>query len=89
MDWSRLILGLLTIACSVPGLRRPEKDVSSVAGWRSRLDELEKGAPEAYFEERRQLEAYPPPKHATTTKVRVLSGIGFACGITLVIMAII
>lgn len=84
MDWSLILLGTTFAASSLAGLARPEKDVSSVDGWRKRLDELQSGAAENYFEEKRQLEAYPPPKHATTGKVRVISAIGLICGLVLI-----
>ncbi|MBX7513129.1 hypothetical protein K3179_01065 [Qipengyuania sp. GH38] len=87
MDWSLFFLGILMIFGSLSGFRRPEKDVHSVEGWQGRLRELKEGADEAYFEERRQLEAYPPPAHATAKKVRVLSMIGIASGVVLMIAA--
>ena len=84
MDWSLILLGTTFAAGSLAGLARPEKDVSSVDGWRSRLDELQSGAAEDYVGEKRQLEAYPPPKHATIGKVRAISAIGLICGLVLI-----
>ena len=87
MDWSLFFLGLLFVFGSLPRMRRPDKDVQSVEGWQGRLQQLKEGADEAYFEERRQLEAYPPHAHATAKKVRVLSMMGIVCGIFLLITA--
>lgn len=39
----------------------------------ARVAEIEAGAPEAYFEELRELKAYPPPKKPMT--LRVLGGV--------------
>ena len=76
MDWSLLFIGVLLTLGSYRGYRRPERDIASVTGWRNRLDELNNGAPEGYFEEKRQLEAFPPPKSATERSVRFFSVIG-------------
>ena len=87
MDWTLALTCMLIIIWSLSGLWRPEKNVASVEGWRKRLNELKAGASESYFEERRQLEAYPPPEHATITKLRAVSLVGLSIGAILIVIS--
>ncbi|QWC56036.1 hypothetical protein F7D01_02010 [Erythrobacter sp. 3-20A1M] len=88
MDWSLLMFGVALVAISYSGYRRPERDVKGVVGWQKRLSELKAGADEKYFEERRQLEAYPPPKHMTANKLKRVSMLGMSLGLAFILAAI-
>jgi hypothetical protein len=51
--------------------------------WEARLRELDAGAPEAYFEERRELEAYPPRFDVSHAALRRFGMVGLLLGIAL------
>lgn len=62
-------IGTAMTVSSLAAIFRPDTLVrESRRNWEKRLRELDAGAPEAFFEERRELEAYPPRfdlSHAT------------------------
>lgn len=87
MDWTLAFVGGMIVLLSLPGLLNPYNRIGTVDGWRKRLSELESGAPEAFFEERRQLEVYPPSANATPKRMRIVSAFGIICGIILLILA--
>jgi len=89
MDWGLAFIGGMMIAIWIPSFLNPESRIGSVDGWRKRLSELENGAPEAFFEERRQLEAYPPSAKASPQRLRVTSGISILLGCVVLAMAIL
>jgi hypothetical protein len=54
-------LGATLSASGLVAVIRPQSLVrDSRRNWQDRLRELDAGAPEKYFEERRELETYPP-----------------------------
>lgn len=71
MDGVLLGFGTAFIVISLPMIVRPDSLVRYSRRHRdSRLAELKKGAKETYFEERRELEAYPPRFNLTNTMLR-------------------
>lgn len=83
-----LIFGLgimLTVTASI-SIFRPQSLVrSSRRNWVARLRELDAGAPEAYFEERRELEAYPPRFDLSHNTMRQIGFVELALGILCII----
>jgi hypothetical protein len=78
-----IYIGVTMVASSLVAIFRPESLVrDSRRNWKKRLRELDEGAPEAFFEERRELEAYPPRfdlSHATLRRFGVVGlGLGIA-----------
>ena len=67
---------------SLAAIFRPEALVKESRGNRdARLCELDAGAPENYFEERRELEAYPPRFNPSHRTLRLLGLAGLVLGI--------
>lgn len=63
-------------------MMRPDLMVrGSARNHKRRLEELRNGAPEAFFEERRELEAYPPRFDFDEATVRRLGGFGAFLGL--------
>jgi len=61
LDGLLLFLGIVLTVGSLGAILRPDHLVKeSRLNRDARLRELDAGAPEAFFEERRELEAYPP-----------------------------
>lgn len=71
-----LYLGVTMTVSSLVAITRPDMLVrESRRNWEARLRELDAGAPEAFFEERRELEAYPPRfdvSHATLRRFGIV-----------------
>ena len=88
MDWLSLFVGMPLLAVSVIGYVRPDRDIGGLAGWEKRLNELRNGASETYFEERGQLEAYPPSKWAMPYRRRITNIIGMICGLIIIALAV-
>ena len=67
---------------SLAAIVRPDMLVrESRRNWEARLRELDAGAPEAYFEERRELEAYPPRFDVSHATLRRFGVVGLLLGI--------
>lgn len=82
-----LIYGATTAAGGVPILLNARKKrLLAHAAVAKRLDELAAGATEFYFEERRSLEAYPPP--SSDAKMRWLGFMLTILGIAMIVMGI-
>jgi hypothetical protein len=61
MDGVLIGAGLMMLVTGIPAILRPDMMVrESLSNRNRRLEQLRGGAEEAYFEERRELEAYPP-----------------------------
>ena len=56
--------------------------------WEKRLRELDAGAPEAYFEERRELEACPPRFDVSHATLRRFGAVGLLLGIAALAMGL-
>lgn len=77
-----LYLGITVMISSLVAILRPEMLVrESRRNWEKRLRELDAGAPEAYFEERRELEAYPPRFDVNHATLRRFGVVGLVLGI--------
>ncbi len=82
MDALLIGAGLTVLGTAIPAIFRPDLMVSASARHhKRRLRELQDGAPEAYFEEHRQLEAYPPRQDYSDRTVRCLGLIGAGMGL--------
>ncbi len=81
-DNSLLIyLGTTLSISGLAAIFRPQTFVrESRRNWKARLRELDAGAPETYFEERRELEAYPPRFDISHRTLRWLGVIGLIVG---------
>ena len=82
VDGLMLGLGLMAAGTSPGAVLRPDLLVNESRSNRdARLRELDAGAPEAFFEQRRELEAYTPRFDLSHRTLRVLSAAGLALGI--------
>ena len=82
MDGLLIGAGFSALAVGLPAMIRPDLMMrESVRNHKRRLDELRGGAPEAYFEERRELEAYPPRFDFDADTIRRLGGAGAFLGV--------
>ena len=85
VDGLTLGLGLMLVGTSLGAILRPDLLVKESRRNRdARLRELDAGAPEAFFEERRELESYPPPFDLSHRTLRILGAIGLGLGIAAV-----
>ena len=81
MDALMLGVGVAMLTTGLPAIVRPDKMVrESLRNRNRRLRELDAGAPEDHFAERRELEAYPPRFDLDERKIRVLGGLGSLLG---------
>ena len=81
MDWLTFTLGLVLIVTSLGAILRPERQYrDSLSNRNARLAELDAGAPERHFEERRELEAYPPKSDFSKKTIRRLGYVSLAFG---------
>ena len=86
MDIQSLIYGGLSLASGVPMFLFPRlKREAAERAWANRLSELESGANEVIFEERRTLEAYPP--YRTDRKWRIMGAALSVMGLALLYLA--
>ena len=77
-----LYLGITMTVSSLVAIICPETLVrESRRNWEARLRELDAGAPEAFFEERRELEAYPPRFDVSHATLRRFGVVGLILGI--------
>lgn len=75
-------LGATLSVSGMAAIIRPQSLVrDSRRNWEARLRELNAGAPEKYFEERRELEAYPPRFDLSHRRLRQIGLIGLILGI--------
>ncbi len=82
MDALLIGAGLAVLGTAIPAIFRPDLMVrESARHHKRRLRELQDGAPEAYFEERRELEAYPPRYDFSDRTIRWLGVIGTGIGL--------
>ena len=82
VDGLVLGLGLMLAGTSLGAVLRPDLLVKESRRNRdARLRELDAGAPEAFFEERRELEAYTPRFDLSHRALRILGAVGLALGI--------
>ena len=82
MDGLLIGAGLAVLGTAIPAIFRPGLMVrESARHHKRRLRELQDGAPEAYFEERRELEAYPPRYDFSDRTIRWLGVIGAGLGL--------
>lgn len=84
-----LYLGITMTVSSLVAIFRPELLVrESRRNWEARLRELEAGEPEAYFEERRELEAYPPRFDVSHAALRRFGLVGLGLGMAALAMGL-
>lgn len=82
MDGLLIGAGLTMLATGLPAALRPHMMVrESLRNRNRRLDELRNGTDEAYFEERRELEAYPPRFDFDQNTIRIIGLGGRALGL--------
>lgn len=87
MDFFAIFWGTLSLASGVPILLNAKKRrLMAEAADAKRLAEIAGGAEERYFEERRSLEAYPPP--SSDTEMRWHGFIPIVLGLALIIMGL-
>jgi len=90
MDWLTITVGCAIIIGSLGAIFRSQKQYrSSPSNQNARLAELEAGAPEKYFEERRELEAYPPKFDLANRTIRRLGLFSLILGCALVMWALV
>lgn len=77
-----IYLGTTMTVSSLVAIFRPEMLVrESRRNWEAPLRELDAGSPETYFEERRELEAYPPRFNPNNQTLRRFGFVGLCLGI--------
>lgn len=77
-----LYLGIMLAAGSLAAIVRPATLVNeSRCNRDARLRELDAGAPETFFDERRALKAYPPRFDLSHRALRLLGLVGLTLGI--------
>lgn len=82
-------LGATLSVSGLVAIIRPQSLVrDSRRNWQARLRELDAGAPEKYFEERRELEAYPPRFDLSHTTLRRFGLVGLALGLAALAMGL-
>jgi hypothetical protein len=85
-----IFIGVTLVASSLAAISRPESLVrESRRNWERRLRELDAGAPEAFFEERRELEAYPPCLDVSHATLRRIGVVGLVLGIAVLAVGVI
>ena len=77
-----IYVGVIMTISSLAAIARREMLVrESRRNWEKRLRELDAGAPEAFFEERRELETYPPRFDLSHATLRRFGIVGLILGI--------
>jgi hypothetical protein len=85
-----IYIGVTMTVSSLAAIVRPDMLVrESRRNWEKRLRELDAGAPEAYFEERRELEAYPPRFDVSHATLRRFGMVGLLLGIAVLAVRLI
>lgn len=88
MDLQFLFIGLCSLASGVPMLVIPRKKrLAAEKNLSTRKVQLAAGASEHYFEERRTLDAYPPP--GTDAKWRMRGALLTGGGVALLVLSYI
>lgn len=77
------LIGVATILSGALMFFKPSRERRA---WRKRLEELQAGAKEAFFEERRSLEAYPPL--STNTKQRAFAVLLILLGVATIVISV-
>ena len=86
MEGKLVAAGVMLVIISLPPILWPGRQVrDSQNAWNARLEELKSGAPEAYFEERRELEAYKPRWNLSDSVIRRFALATLALGIGLIV----
>jgi len=81
-----IYIGVTMTVSSLAAIARPDLLVrESRRNWEKRLRELDAGASEAFFEERRELEAYPPRFDLSHDTLRRFGMAGFVLGVACII----
>ncbi|GMN04057.1 hypothetical protein [Erythrobacter sp. MTPC3] len=81
IDVLLIALGVTMLAVSIPAIIRPNMlHKQSVRNRDARLLEIEAGAPETYFEEKRELEAYTPRYNPSNRTLRAFGVVGLIIG---------
>lgn len=89
VDGLSLAVGLILVVTSLGAILRPNLLVKESRRNRdARLRELDAGAPEAFFEERRELEAYVPRFDLSHHTLRIIGAAGLVLGIAAVVSGI-
>lgn len=84
-----IYIGVTLTVSSLVAIVRPDLLVrESRRNWERRLRELDAGAPEEYFEERRELEAYPPRFDVNHTVLRRFGVAGLLLGIAALVVGL-
>jgi hypothetical protein len=82
-------IGVMMTVSSLVAIARPDMLVrESRRNWEARLRELDAGAPEAFFEERRELEAYPPRFDVSHATLRRFGIVGLVLGVAVLVVGI-
>ena len=84
-DGLLLTTGVSIVILSYVTIRRPDQK----AFRKARLQELEEGAEEDFFEERRALEACPPRFHWGERTNRIAGFVGLFLGLAMIVWSII
>lgn len=78
-----IYIGVSLTVSSLAAILRPDLLVrESRRNWEARLREPDAGAPEAFFEERRELEAYPPRFDVSHAQFRRFGFVGLLIAVT-------
>lgn len=89
-DFAIVGIGLANGLVALPLLLKPQRQYRHSRQLRdARLAELDEGHPEVFFEERRALEAYTTRYNHTVGQVRVIGGVMFCFGLSLVVWGVI
>ena len=87
MDFFGFAIGILSLVSGIPMAVWPHrKRKAAQAAWSERLAQLDAGAEETFFEERRSLLAYPPYK--SDRKMRAAGIFLVLCGIAMIALSI-
>lgn len=85
MDWLTFTAGMVIAIMSLGAILRPQRQFcDSLSNRNARLAELDAGDSERYFEERRELEAYPPKRDLSNQTIRRLGYLSLVGGVILV-----
>lgn len=87
MDAQSMLIGAFSLASGLVMLVLPRRSrLAAEAEARSRKAQLDAGAPERFFEERRSIDAYPPAP--TDRRWRLKGAVFTVLGITLLALAL-
>ncbi len=90
MDGGTIGAGAVLLISGAAAFFRPHKRYfESVENRERRMRELDAGAPESFFEERRALEAYPPKVNRSPRTIAVFGALMMLCGACMIGVAIL